>query len=370
MSELKPSVVIDNGSSAIRAGLSGIESPKVIIPSVVGRPRQHRPDLKDLYIGNDAYSKADVLSLKHPIKRGIIKNWDDIEKIYHHIFYNELRVDPTKYPVLISGPSIIPKIHNEKMTSLMFETFNVPSFYVTCSSLLSLYSSGRATGVILEIGGGITQTLPIFETRMLPFQTKINFAGNDLTESMGDLLYNRGGYTFDTPAEKETLRGIKEKLCYVAHDFDAEVKKAATSSEINRTYRLPNGKAIIVGNERFLCPELLFRPHIQGNGGIEVHKILFDTIMKCDINIRKDLFANIVISGGTTMCEGFADRLNKEITALNKVMNVKIFALPGRKDLAWVGGSIFASLPPFPKMVITKKEFDEEGPQIVHRKCL
>jgi actin len=372
MSEENPSVVIDNGSSVIRAGLSGRESPKVIIPSVVGRPREHmhHPDLKDLYIGDDAYSKANVLSLKRPIERGVIKNWDDIETIYHHMFFNELCIDPTEHPVLLSEPIIIPKIQSEKMISLMFETFNVPSSCVFCSSLLSLYSAGRTTGVVLEIGGGITQILPIYEGYVIPFKgTKINLAGNDLTEWMSKLLYERGGYSFDTTEEKETLRDIKEKLCYVALDFDAEMEKAATSSEIDRTYKLPSSNIITVGNERFRCPEMLFKPYFDGMDYDGIDKMLFDTIIKCDVDFHKDLYANIVLSGGTTMYEGLADRLNKEITSLAKpTMKVKIVAPPERINAVWVGGSVLASLATFPEIVITKEEFDEAGAQIVHRK--
>jgi len=146
--------------------------------------------------------------------------------------------------------------------------------------------------------------------------------------------------------------------------------KAASSSELEKQYELPDGNVITVGNERFRCPEVLFQPALIGKEASGVHDTMYQTIMKCDVDIRKDLYANIVLSGGSTMYDGIAERLTKEIVALApQTMKIKVVAPPERKYSVWIGGSILASLSTFQQMWISKEEYDESGPSIVHRKC-
>jgi len=370
-------LVVDNGSGMVKSGFAGDDAPRAVFPSIVGRPK-HESSMQgmghsDFYVGDEAMSKRGILSLAYPIAHGIVTNWDDMEKIWHHVFYNELRVAPEEYSVLLTEAPMNPKANRERMASIMFETFTVPRIYIAIQAVLSLYSAGRTTGIVVDSGDGVTHTVPVYEGYAIQHAIlRLDVAGRDLTEWMIRIL-TESGHKFTTTAEKEIARDIKEKLTYVALDFDKELQvaddtgKDAQGNDLEKNYVMPDEQVISIGTQRFRCPEALFNPSLIGREATGISGLVYDSIWECDVDIRKDLLANIILSGGSTMFPNIKARLHKDILDLVPAgSSVKITASPEREYAVWIGGSILASLATFEQMWITKEQYEESGPSVVH----
>ena len=369
-------VIIDNGSGMMKAGIAGEEAPSATFPSIVGRPKNASAmqgvTQKSEYIGDEAQQKRGVLNLKYPISNGIVNDWEDMEKVWHHTFYNELRVTPSEVQgVLVTEAPRNPKANREKMLTVMFETFEVANMYVAIQAVMSLYANGRSTGLVVDSGDGVTHTVPVFEGFSIPHAIeKMEIAGRVITDYAQKLLLE-SGHSFTSTAELEIVKDIKEKLCFVAQSYDDERTAAESSSELDQAYTLPDRSQITVkGTVRMQVPELIFKPDLNGKSCNSIQQLAWTSVSNSDVDVRRDLLKNVIMSGGTTMYEGISDRLKTEITNLAPDgSEIRIVASPDRKYAVWKGASTLASLSTFAASWISKEEYEEHGAAIVHRKC-
>ncbi|EFC37910.1 hypothetical protein NAEGRDRAFT_44817 [Naegleria gruberi] len=332
----KTAIIIDNGSCTMKVGIANEQdnTPTSIFPTLVGH---HKKSTSTTIVGDEAIAKRGICTLKYPIEHCVITNIEAVRE---------------------------PKCNRERMTQIVFEEFNISSFYVAMQGVLALFASGKTSGIVLDLGESVSRAVPVYEGYALTHAiSSWNFAGREITEY---LVQAFAGCKIPYFAEHPTdvMTDMKHNICYVALDFDQENEKAVTDV----SYELPDGSLINIGCERFKCTEELFNPNLDSHSGI--HEQVFNSIRKCDMDVRKDMFSNIILAGGTTMFTGLSERVEKELSALapsNVKINVE--APPFRKYSVWLGGSLLSSLSSFEPMWISCKEYDEIGPSIVHRKC-
>jgi len=366
-------VVIDNGTGVMKAGFAGEDSVKCTFPSYVGRPKHTRVMAGaaegETFIGSKAEELRGILTVKYPMAHGVVQHWDDMELIWRHL-YSEMKAIAEEHPVLLTEAPLNPRKNREKAAEIFFETFGCPALFISAQAILSLYASGRTTGVVLDSGDGVTHAVPVYEGFALPHAVmRSDVAGRDVTEHLM-LQLRRTGHVFHTSAEREVVRQIKEEKCYVSFNPQKEEQNEHDKGSKDHTYRLPDGTTITLGAERFRAPEILFHPNNLGLEYPGIHELLAGSINRADLDLRMTLFSSIVLSGGSTMFNQFGDRLLNEMRRLApKEIKIRISAPPERKSSTWIGGSILASLATFKKMWVSKEEFEEDGFPILHRKA-
>ncbi|KAJ4991556.1 actin [Stagonosporopsis vannaccii] len=367
-------IVIDNGSGTIRAGFAGEDVPKIFFPSYVGRPKHVRTMAGalegEVWVGNQAKEYKGLCKLNYPLEHGIVTDWDDMERIWQYVYNQGLGTVSEDHPVLLTEPPLNPRENRDIAAQILFETFNVPALHSSVQAVLSLYASGKTTGLVLDSGDGVSHAVPVFQGFSIPNSIRrIDVAGRDVTEQL-QLQLRKGGHIFHTSAEKEIVKSIKETTSYVALDIAKEEKEWSGSRSEGKSadYTLPDGRKLKIGAERFRAPEILFNPELIGLEYPGVHQIVVEAIQRTDMDLRKSLYGNIVLSGGSTLTKGFGNRLLSEVQKLAvKDMRIKILAPPERIYTTWTGGSILAGLSTFKKMWVEKDEW-QENPDIIHTK--
>ncbi|MFX0090695.1 MAG: actin, cytoplasmic 2 [Candidatus Hodarchaeota archaeon] len=360
--KIRRAIVIDIGSSLMKAGFSDEDYPRWIFSTLLGYPRfmnimddvDHY--IRNYYVGEEAQQLRGVLNLVYPVECGLVVNWDAITKIWNEYFQRYFQINPSEHPVLLTEPPLHPTRNREKMAEVFFEIFNVPAIYVSISAVLSLYASGRTTGVIVDMGESVTQVVPIYEG--LPISqaiSRLDIGGSDITQYFHRLL-RRSGYSLSL------IRDIKERLCYVALDPEREQE-----SDREEQYILPDGEAITLGTERFLAPETYFHPTAMEQEEQALHEVINNTLQQCDTNLRSELCQNIILSGGSSLFPGLKERLHKELSKMLPKTKIRIITPSERQYSAWIGGSLLSSMAAFKQHWITREEYKKRGSSVINR---
>eukprot|EP00758_Cryptobia_borreli_P005235 Tbor_TRINITY_DN4792_c0_g1::TRINITY_DN4792_c0_g1_i1::g.16994::m.16994/K05692/ACTB_G1; actin beta/gamma 1 len=371
----EPAFVLDAGTGVIKCGFAGEEVPRGVFAGVIGYPKGSP---NGPYTVGDKAIETKGLSLKYPAENGIVTDWDAMELVWRAAYESCGVKDPSERPILITEAPMNPKKNREKMLEVMFEKFGVPGLAIQTQAILTLYSVGRVTGCVLDSGDGVTHAIPVYESFTDPVcHQRIDIAGRDMTEWMMELLTDETDVPFTTTAHREIARNVKEKLSYVAQDFEAFLEKAGLEEgnpqreEMVAPYQLPDGKELKLCRSLFCCPEALFDPTLMDRNTLGIHHLVNNAIMLSSVDNRRHLYRNIVLSGGNTMFKGLETRLESEIKSLANAVardDVKVIAPNERKFSVWIGAAILASLMSFETEWILKSEYEEHGPSIVHNR--
>ncbi|KAK8934154.1 Actin-related protein 4 [Platanthera zijinensis] len=434
-------VVIDLGSHTCKAGYAGEDSPKAVFPSAVGsiehlgsvndnqfdKVNESLVDSKNgvetiytekvnlkrkLYVGTQALGyRRDHMEVLSPFKDGVVTDWDIVDNIWTHTFRERLRIDPTKHPMLLAEPTFGSLHQRERAAELMFENYKVPALFVAKNAVLTSFSYGRFTSLVVDSGGGSTTVAPVLDGFALQKAVATSPIGGEfLTQCMMKSLESKGivfrpQYSFKkkerSPGEYQVLdfdfpnttqsykmyfqraiaADIKECVCRVP---DTPYDEVAYSNIPTMSYELPDGQILEIGSDRFKAPDILFNPFlVQTITGMEnsidsvrlrgLPQMVIDSINVCDVDIRRELFSSILISGGTSLMHQLKERLEKDLIEESpQSARVKVFASSNsieRRYGVWIGGSILASLGSFQQMWFSKPEYEEHGAFYIHRKC-
>ena len=380
-------LVCDNGTGFVKVGYAGSNFPEHIFPSQVGRPilrasnKFGNIEVKDLMVGDEASQLRAILEVNYPMENGMVRNWDDMCHIWDYTFgETKMNVNPADCKVMLTEPPMNPLKNREKMIEVMFEKYGFAGAYVAIQAVLTLYAQGLLTGVVVDSGDGVTHLCPVYEGFAMPHLTRrLDIAGRDITHYMIKLLLLRG-YSFNHSADFETVRQLKEKLCYIGCNIEIEEKLALETTVLVESYTLPDGRVIKVGGERFAAPEVLFQPHLIGIESTGIAELLFSTIQAADMDVRPALYKHIVLSGGSTMYPGLRSRLEREIKQLyieqvlggdiEKLNNFKlrIENPPSRKNVVFIGGAVLADVMKDKEYFwMSKEEYDERGLKVLEK---
>jgi actin-related protein 2 len=376
-----PCVVCDNGTGFVKVGYAGQNFPTAIFPSMVGRPIlraeesiSETMELKDIMCGDEAAAVRQTLDIKYPVENGIVRSWEDMEHLWNYTFYEKMQIRPNEFKILLTEPPQNPIKNREKLMEKMFETYGFAAANVSVQAMLTLYAQGLLTGVVVDTGDGVTHVVPVYDG-FVPQHLirRLDVAGRHVTSYMIKLLMLRG-YAFNRSADFDTVRQIKEKLCYVAYDINQERKLALETTCLMESYTLPDGRVIKLGRERFEAPECLFNPSLVDSEKPGMANMVFDMIQDADMDTRVEYYKHIVLSGGSSMYPGLPTRLEKDITDryLNEVLKGNVDRLkkfkihiedpPRRKHMVFLGGSVLADImKDREEFWIKREEYLEQG---------
>eukprot|EP01024_Parvocaulis_polyphysoides_P049573 TRINITY_DN4814_c2_g1_i1.p1 TRINITY_DN4814_c2_g1~~TRINITY_DN4814_c2_g1_i1.p1 ORF type:complete len:428 (-),score=55.15 TRINITY_DN4814_c2_g1_i1:947-2230(-) len=358
-------LVCDIGTGTAKFGYSSDERPQCVFQNVMGELKAPKVMLtsmteeKEIFVGDEAMKKRGVLSLKYQNREA----FDSVrlQSILDYALYQRLKCDPQEHPMLLTESPLADKIIREKTAMILFELYRPPAIFFGIEAILALYASGRNSGLVMGCGDSFSYTVPVYDWKaQLTGIQKVAIAGRDITEQMIRLLCDKGK-RLTTSSEKEVARSMKEEFSYIPMD----PKKESSESVV---YTLPDGETIMVDDERYKAPEILFHPRIIGQDTKGIHKMAIKSILNTNRMMQESLFNALLLTGGSTLTPGFGQRVEKEVKKkLRRTFQLKVVAPKNRAVSAWVGGSVLSSLSSFKGMWISRRDFDERGANAIHQ---
>jgi centractin len=355
-------IVIDNGSGAMKAGFAKTQQ-HFVFPTVVGTPKYKQSKVmlinqrSEEYVGTEALKYKGMLALRYPMKNGVITNIDDMTLIWEHV-YSQINCSKTENPVLLTEAPLNPEKNRNQMIKVFFENFNVPAVYVADQAILALYGTGRKNGLVLDCGHGVTHCVPVFEGFSDPLAiTRMDVGGENVTEQLRRILMKEG-VNFHTTSEQQIVQEIKEKLCRVRRK---RRKGDDFKEDEPEKYQLPDLSEITIGRKALnSAPEILFDPSSLGVEYGGVQNLIAESIERSDLDIRRQLYSEIRLSGGSTMFKGFGQRLVQELSSLTDI-HVKIHAPADPTLSTLMGGMALTTTHIFKDMWVSKKDYSDCG---------
>lgn len=326
-------------------------------------------------VGEEATTMRHALQLSYPVENGIIRNWDEMEAVWGHLFHTKMAIDrPRDRKVLLTEAPMNPKENRKRMYEVMFEKFGFGGMQVSVQAVLTLYAQGLLTGLVLDSGDGVTHAVAVYDGYVPQnLCRRLDVAGRHITRYLIKLLMLRG-YAFNRSADFHTVSELKENLCYVALDPSKERQLAQDTTVLTEKYTLPDGRVIAIGRERFEAPEALFKPSLVDCEGLGLSDLVWDVVQRADIDMRTALLGSIVLSGGTTMYPGLPSRLESDLRALYLRDTLKgdasrahklrlcIEDPPRRKHTVFMGASVLGQIMEnAPQFWVSKQQYEEEG---------
>ena len=377
-------IVLDNGSGYLKAGYSNQTSPDICIPALVGREILRYGEkidlnkiketkkkseqkklikqmikerhLKEIMIGDEIIGFRSLLELSHPVTEGIITDEEDLFKLWDYTLTQKMGIeDPSEKKIIVTEAPLNPISNKIKIFEILFEKIGVGAINIEPQAKCSLFAEGIDTGIVLDSGDGVTHCIPVSDGAILKHNIeRMDIAGRHITEYLVRLLQKKG-YAFNSSADFDFVRELKEKYCFVSNDIENDRRLERETSFYNSYHLLPDETRIRISDEKFEAPEILFNPSLIGKEYDGIPYMMMKSINKCPIDCRKGLYSGIVLSGATTLFPGFASRIENEIKKLYKEtalklakekkikININVIDSPKRKYSVFIGASIIAN---------------------------
>ena len=302
--ETSKAIVFDTGSGFCKAGMAGDESPACSFPTAYARDDEEGA-LQTHLVGKQAVAQKDRLDLVRPVVRGVCEDWEALEHVWQFAYLNQLRLDSTEHPVLTGFYPEEYKIDRETMAMVFFETFQVPAYFSMPSSVMSLYGTGKTTGLVLDSGEEVTSVCPVLEGYPVTHShTSQLFGGKDVDKYLGTLMKRHH------VQDEEVLRDIKERKCYLAPGgLEKEVERFSSGVSKSVSYFLPDETKVEIGAEAVQADEIIMNPSACGySHSVGVPDMILEALYKVEADIRKEFLNHIVLAGGNTLAKNYSKR--------------------------------------------------------------